>query len=222
MFSEPLHDLLFADFIHSVGLSNDRDALVREALVLRDTRETVYKSNRGYQSNYYERGSPKPSEDGLGSLERVVDDSYEYVCEYLSNSHGTGVRQTGWWLNINVNDEYNVPHNHGRCDLIGMYYISAPPRSGRLCLDRNDGSSYSSLYDNVTNGRRFELEPEEGRLYIFPGHLWHWVEPNLTDHTRISVAINFYLDQWSFSTHAVWVSEALNGLHRHTESLWVL
>ena len=193
MFSETLNDYIFTDFIHSVKVEADRDTLIGEAQALKALRETVYVSNRGYQSIAYHRGSPKPLLDSLASTERVVESCYEYACEFLLNEYRSTIEKTQWWVNVNTTHEFNIPHNHGRCDLMGLYYVAAPAQSGRLVIERNDGSSYNSLYDNVSLGRKIEIDPEEGRLYLLPGHLWHWVESNLSVDPRISLAINFYL-----------------------------
>ena len=195
MFSESLNDDIFTDFIHSVKVEADRGTLIQEALALKELRETVYVSNRGYQSIPYHRGTPRASEDGLESTERVVESCYEYASMFLRHKYDCSIEKTQWWVNINGKNEFNVPHQHGRCDLMGLFYIAAPSQSGRLVIERNDGSSYNSLYDNVPMGRRLEIDPEAGRLYLLPGHLWHWVESNVSEDPRISYAINFYLEE---------------------------
>jgi len=217
MYSEPLNDDIFVDFIHSVYVETDRDSLKGEALELTDSRETVYNSNRGYQSTSYHRGTPNASEDGLESIERVVESCYEYASVFLEKKFSASIHKMSWWLNVNRNGEFNVPHNHGRCDLMGLYYISAPPQSGRLVLERNDGSSYSSLYDNEPGGRHIEIDPVEGRLYLIPGHLWHWVENNLSSDPRISIAINIYLHEW---VYAYLLRMRLRGIERLSQEYW--
>ena len=39
--------------------------------------------------------------------------------------------------------------------------------------------------------RECHIAPVEGRIIIFPFHLWHSVEPNLSNDIRISVSFNF-------------------------------
>jgi len=37
------------------------------------------------------------------------------------------------------------------------------------------------------------LEPEEGRLYLLPGHLWHYVEASRGDQDRVSISFNIQI-----------------------------
>ena len=83
-------------------------------------------------------------------------------------------------------------HSHGRADLIGIYYVTIPPNSGDLVLLRNDGSQYCSLYENRNDMLECVIEPEVGRLYILPGHLWHYVTGSNSDKDRISISFNIF------------------------------
>jgi hypothetical protein len=38
------------------------------------------------------------------------------------------------------------------------------------------------------------LEPKQGRLYLMPGYLWHYVEANESMKDRISISFNVYLN----------------------------
>ena len=97
-----------------------------------------------------------------------------------------------YWCNINKSYNYNVMHSHGRADLIGIYYIQLPPGSGNLVVLRNDGSQYSDLYENRSDMLEYIIEPEVGRLYVLPGHLWHYVTGSDNVRDRVSVSFNIY------------------------------
>jgi uncharacterized protein (TIGR02466 family) len=105
---------------------------------------------------------------------------------------GMTVQNIEYWCNINKSYSYNVMHSHGRADLIGIYYVQVPPGSGNFVVLRNDGSQYCDLYENRADMLEYVTEPEVGRLYIYPGHLWHYVTSNNTDQDRISVSFNIY------------------------------
>ena len=83
-------------------------------------------------------------------------------------------------------------HSHGRADLIGIYYVKVPPQSGEFVVLRNDGSQYCNLYENRDDMLGYTTEPEEGRLYVLPGHLWHYVTGNNSKEDRISISFNIY------------------------------
>ena len=44
--------------------------------------------------------------------------------------------------------------------------------------------------NNFFNSMTWEVTPEEGKLMIWPSWLLHYVKPNLSDDTRISIAFN--------------------------------
>jgi uncharacterized protein (TIGR02466 family) len=101
------------------------------------------------------------------------------------------------WANINPPGGYNAPHIHANSLFSGVYYIKAPENSGQLvCSDprpgvqlnmptRKKGQPQKHLW------REVHLQPQEGRIIMFPFYLWHCVEPNLSNDIRISVSFNF-------------------------------
>ena len=88
---------------------------------------------------------------------------------------------------INPNDRYA-----GTADLIGIYYVQLPPDSGNLVIMRNDGSQYCDLYENRADMLEYIIEPEAGRLYVLPGHLWHYVTGSDSVRDRVSVSFNIF------------------------------
>ena len=101
------------------------------------------------------------------------------------------------WANINPPGGYNRPHVHPNTLFSGVYYIKTPPNCGKLvCGDprpgiqtvlpvRIEGTPPKHLW------REVHLEPQEGRIVIFPAWVWHCVEPNQSNDIRISVSFNF-------------------------------
>ena len=59
-----------------------------------------------------------------------------------------------------------------------------------MIVARNDGSTYSQLYDDF----QYSVPSEAGKMYILPGHVWHYVEESYSDEDRISVAFNYYIN----------------------------
>jgi uncharacterized protein (TIGR02466 family) len=101
------------------------------------------------------------------------------------------------WANINYPDSYNKPHVHPNSLFSGAYYVKSSPNSGKLILRdprpgpqnilpvRKDMEKPPALWHEV------EMEPKEGRVIIFPSWVWHEVEPNHSNETRISISFNF-------------------------------
>ena len=127
--------------------------------------------------------------DSLRGISLTFKISNDLLC---NKGLGLKVREIDYWCNINKCYNYNVMHSHGRSDLIGIYYVQVPPGSGNLHVLRNDGSQYCDLYENRADMLEYVIEPEMGRLYILPGHLWHYVTGSNSDTDRVSVSFNIY------------------------------
>ena len=184
---EPLHDIIFSDFIHSVRLDVCEGSVASAAKELQKLDEGRVVSNRGgYQSNLY----ASSKDCGVPAINEMLSAASEYVGGFLEECYGIRMTDYFWWANVNAVGDFNLPHNHGKTDLCAVYFAKAPEGSGSLILERNDGASYSNLYNKIEGGRSIRITPEEGRLYLFPGHLWHWVEASESTE-RVSFAINY-------------------------------
>ena len=101
------------------------------------------------------------------------------------------------WANLNPSGGYNKTHMHPNSLWSGVYYIKAPKNSGKLvCNDprpgvqikmpvRKEGTMPQSLWREVF------IEPQSGRIIMFPSWVWHYVEPNESNDIRISMSFNF-------------------------------
>ena len=112
--------------------------------------EEVYEIEFKYKSENVsnEGGYHSPTFVGT-SFSSLYDVVKQFSNDILQQKNlGLTVENIEYWCNINKSYNYNVMHSHGRADLIGIYYVTVPPNSGDLVLLRNDGSQYSSLYEN--------------------------------------------------------------------------
>ena len=103
------------------------------------------------------------------------------------------------WANINHPGGYNQTHLHPNSLFSGAYYIKASPNSGRLGLmdprpgvqqnmpTRKPGKLPRELW------RETYYDPVPGRIIMFPAWMWHKVEINKSNDTRISVSFNFIM-----------------------------
>ncbi len=191
------NELIFADFYATTVFNLPVNEVVDECNRLREaTPESTVRSNRfGWQS-IYQRNKLKGYK-ALNYLEDLVRDfSNDFIHRFNVVEPSFSVTETEWWVNINSRNSYNVIHEHGRADLIGIYYAQCPPDSGTLVINRNDGSCYTQLYKGGTSpecARAFEVEAVAGRFYLFPGHVWHHVNEHLPDTERISLSYNIHL-----------------------------
>jgi hypothetical protein len=81
-----------------------------------------------------------------------------------------------FWMNVNRPGHSNDWHRHEIDKPAAVYYIQVPKNSGKI-LFKNDSMTYS-------------IEPYSGLLLSFPGDIYHSVEENLSNESRISFAMN--------------------------------
>ena len=186
-------DEIFHDFIITVNLDHDLDSLTEDAYALKYNYPSQSISNiGGWQSPVF---GPQCPTEILNTIPQSIS-NLQKDCWELCNSITTGKFQkelrkdhSGWWVNINEKHHYNAIHHHGRTDLIAVAFIKTPPNSGKMIVARNDGSTYSQLYDDF----QYSVPSEAGKLYILPGHVWHYVAESYSDEDRISVSFNYYI-----------------------------
>ena len=102
------------------------------------------------------------------------------------------------WYNINGKGSYNVMHSHPDSHLSGIFWLNVPKDSGETVFFHpqafNCGGEYQwykTEYRDM-NGlyTHMALQPEEGRMVIFPSYLFHRVERNNNRQDRISCSFN--------------------------------
>jgi uncharacterized protein (TIGR02466 family) len=98
--------------------------------------------------------------------------------------------------------ECDSPHHHPDCDLVAVYYVKVPDCSGDLLLNDTRGSVKALWQDpavktdaNGKSGRVFyRVKPQPGLLIMFPNYVFHSVETNLSQESRISVVMNIRIN----------------------------
>lgn len=100
------------------------------------------------------------------------------------------------WFNINGKGDSNKPHSHPNSVHSGTFYINTPKNCGNIFFE-HPCSSIAWAYPNniigvgnVVNSGSWWFPADKSWLYIFPSYLIHWVEGNLSDESRISLAFN--------------------------------
>ena len=105
------------------------------------------------------------------------------------------------WVNINKSGDYNVKHVHPTNDLSGVLWIKAPKNSGEIIFESphefqafQEIQSYSDEFKKSSNiYHTYYFTPTEGRMLVFPSHLMHEVDENLSTEDRISISFNIKL-----------------------------
>jgi len=100
------------------------------------------------------------------------------------------------WANINPSGGSNIPHTHPNSILSGVFYLKCNDKSGNICfthpaMNHNyhfDTFSVSN-YNNINAGSR-QIKPNVGKMLIFPSYQYHYVQTNLSNEDRVTLAFN--------------------------------
>lgn len=103
------------------------------------------------------------------------------------------------WANVNGKYCYNTSHKHAGVDLSGVLWVKQSSESGCFVIE-NMESGFQNLALTQASRWRHTLNKnivseyvpkyKDGTLCIFPAHLSHRVEMNVTDEDRISISFN--------------------------------
>ena len=203
-FSDCLLDTnIFPSFIVSTDLTSliNTDDVRSDFINLRNNDSGVKRTNiHGWHSK------PCSYDDGqftLGTefqhIKKIFDLTEEFVNDFLESNHTNLFADKIFsWLLENGPGAYNVIHNHGKLDLIGVYYVEVPKKSEGLTLVRTDAFTHTALCSS--NGSKefdseFTIDAIVGRLYIIPGNLYHYVKPFDDEGYRRSIVFNINCSQ---------------------------
>jgi len=132
------------------------------------------------------------------------------VIEYLSHlgiDYPVNWTITGW-PNVNRFGDYHDSHNHPWSYLSGTYYVKMPAtqetlqsrsdvRPGCITLyDPRPGVNMLAIKNDPYVDPEHTVLPEAGLMLLWPAFVNHFVHPNLSKETRISISFNIVL-QWS-------------------------
>ncbi|MEK9722539.1 MAG: TIGR02466 family protein [Rhodospirillaceae bacterium] len=164
------------------------------------------KTNRNLTTDYRDNNLLNLDHPGANWLRGEVNAS---VIEYLQT---IGIDfpvdwQIHAWANINRLGDYHDLHNHPHSYLSGTYYVKVP--TGRDAGSRSDlrpnritfydprpGVNMISIRSDPYIDPEFTVMPEPGLLLLWPAFLNHFVHPNLSKETRVSVSFNIVL-KWA-------------------------
>lgn len=140
--------------------------------------------------------------DNIKDLKKEIELHTErFIRHYLNVKKGINFYMLNSWSNIHGPKEHSQIHYHGGSLLSGVYYPILPDNSGDIMFHKGD--IYTNLfhhtirfdYDGANNvtSENYVIGLKEGTIVLFPSHLNHSVQENLSNEKRYSVAFNFFV-----------------------------
>lgn len=130
------------------------------------------------------------------TLVNTIHKKFEDYVNLLNKRKKIKWRILAYWINVNKQADFNVPHNHidTNTHFSGIWYLNVPKDSGRLIflnpdqtVNINDSFNY---FDHSFTYSTYSIIPEDNKLIFFPSNVLHYVEPSRSEEKRISVAFN--------------------------------
>ena len=186
-----IKDGFFPTIIYAEDFKLDTNQLAENIIQWSKEDPGVAKTNRNAWHSTTDMQNRPEYKPLIDELFKMVNQVFEE--EFLTRGAALG----NMWANINPPGGYNQPHVHPNAVFSGVYYVKVPPNSGRLvCQDPRPGIQ-TCMPDRKKEQvpkhlwRDVRIEPKENRAIMFNSWLWHSVEPNMSNETRISVSYNF-------------------------------
>lgn len=158
---------------------------IKEAYALRRKKEGNEQSNMGGDQIWIDSDPEAPT------LNQMVIQAATHCGDFAPK---IGIMQDlelkNAWVNINGTSSWNATHTHF-ADLSCCLYLKVPKPESNIGFVRSDGI-YSPALMQAT-GDTVKITPRVRDVLIFPSHLMHFVEPNLSKQDRISVAFNVFV-----------------------------
>jgi len=154
-----------------------------------DTSPVRYTANR-----YTPYGNESILENPLfEDLKNFIDTCVQECHKQTKLQHTPSLKSS--WFSINRKYTYHEEHNHLPDTWSGVYYIQADQdHPGLTLVNPNMKANWPRVNVselNEANSPNVTCAAMTGSLIIFPSHLHHKVEQQLTDKERIMVAFNY-------------------------------
>ena len=124
-----------------------------------------------------------------------------FLFEILKFKQGK-IKHSCSWINLHKTGDYAQTHNHPNSFISGILYLKVPSDCGKIYFShpeeipsyRTSTISPSIGEFNIYNSKVWSFEPKKNMLLIFPSHLSHGTDKNLSNLNRYSLAFNYFLE----------------------------
>ena len=130
---------------------------------------------------------------GLG--DKIDEGIRSYTDQLGNNRDKLPLDECVSWINATTKYKFQERHTHEPCILSGCFYITEYENQGNINFvnplvykglsKQKDSISKRSLVSDY-----MLITPKSGDLIIFPSHIEHFVDQNMSDNTRFSVCFN--------------------------------
>jgi len=137
------------------------------------------------------------------NLKTAVTDHIEtYVREVCNFDHNIKFYITNSWGTKHTKGDWAIKHFHPNSLFSGVLYLQCDPNSGEIVFYQNSGFStlvpqtfeFDFSQQNMYNSTKYSVNPKDDMIVLFPSHLEHSVNISQSDHTRLAIAFNVFVN----------------------------
>ncbi len=186
-----IKDTFFPTNIYAKDVQLDNNLLTQQIMNWSKVDEGVKKTN---MNGWHSPTTMHQKEEYTPLIKELYNMMHEvWKEEWLDRKPFLG----NMWANINYSGGYNRPHIHPNSLFSGVYYVKTQDNCGNLVVNDPRPGIQTTMPSRVKGRppkdlwREAHIAPYTGRIIMFPAWLWHAVENNNSNDTRISVSFNF-------------------------------
>ena len=119
---------------------------------------------------------------------------------------------TNSWKNVTVLDEQHIMHNHSNSIISGVLYLNVSDSQPSISFNRMTSPyllNYLPAEFNLFNSIEWNVPVNDNDIIIFPSSCYHYVKPNTSNATRLTIAFNTFA-RGRFGTQASGADLILN------------
>ena len=146
--------------------------------------------NKGITSFYSDNLATNPE------WKQVVVDLLDQAKQTIRSEFGLGMENM--WTTVYPQEGFIPKHTHPGSTISGVYYVKAAPQCGNIEFEDPSWALKQSIYfsnsanHTIPNSPQFWVEPQPGRMILFPSYLPHSTKPNKSGEDRIILSFNLY------------------------------
>lgn len=127
---------------------------------------------------------------GLSGLTEFTNAVVKYFYDELYA--GGEVSMFESWINYQGKHQHQRQHTHHGSIISAVYYLKSNGNDGAITFHPpTAGMELREPSSDEWNYSMISYPPKQGRLFVFPSWVPHSVGDNMTDDTRISIAMNY-------------------------------
>ena len=109
------------------------------------------------------------------------------------------VKLSNLWININGYKDFNTRHTHQNSILSGVFYVKVPDKSSRIRFFHPSVHLMMTEWPETLKFNRYtssiwDINPQKGRLLLFPSWLEHAAPLNRSSKIRSTISFNFNIE----------------------------